>query len=429
MQRETSFADENSKRLRLVSQAMLHNNFQTTIEIVDLLMAPLDMAMNRLLKRTTCLKKLRFQDVSDADGSIHSMKESCKNLFMSWCSGEFGRNIMQDFLKNLSSYDLAAYCRACRDPSMPRVFFQLTVFSLSDTWRRFCLPQQSCPWQIFLLEACSQADFFAKWDEFVTLWERCSDCMDAGFTVPLLQQGKHVLQLADLAAPAQFRQDVQKLLRDIATFSPLATDSVENLHGQNQFNQFTWRGRSKASPAAAEVSVLSALAIEHAHLKSVVMSETMPSRMVMAQMTKHIAKPRKRELDQRAAQRPDSPKKRLAKAAGRRPRSLSPWNVFLRTKLKGRGRLNKQEYAAACCQIADEWKTLENKDRYRVETAYEQTCRTELAARPLTTALQAACSQGSNQESSSAVSIQTVAATDQSTWQLETIAGLDGQIF
>ena len=124
MQRETSYAEENSKRLTAATQAMLQSSFQTTVQIVDLLMEPLDAAMNQLLKRTTCLKKLRFEDtLAEELESIPKLKEGCRALFLSWASGQFGEKIMQDYLRNLASYELADFCRSCHDPAMPRTFF------------------------------------------------------------------------------------------------------------------------------------------------------------------------------------------------------------------------------------------------------------------------------------------------------------------
>ena len=236
--------------------------------------------------------------------------------------------------------------------------------------------------------------------------------MDTGFTLPLLRQGRRVLASGDLAAPAQFQKDVQKLLCDIATFCPLATDSVENLHGQNQYNQLTWRGTPKTSASAAEVSVLSSLTIEHAYLKSVVMAETMPTKMVMSQMTKHIGrKTKKPGIDQ-------SPKKRLAAASFRRTRRLSPWNVFLKKKLSARGHLSKEEYKEAAHQIATEWKLLADKEEYIVEAEYQQSCRDELATRPLTAAASSKCVPSGSEQTSD------IAASEQSTSKLEAIAGL-----
>ena len=46
LQKEESFAEQNAKRLRLVAEAFLRDDFETIVNIVDCLMQPLDALMN-----------------------------------------------------------------------------------------------------------------------------------------------------------------------------------------------------------------------------------------------------------------------------------------------------------------------------------------------------------------------------------------------
>ena len=177
LDKESSYAEENAKRLRLVTEALTQPSFEPATNIIDLLMEPLDAGINKLLKRTTRLKQLRFNDTGDG-GSVQGLKKECQELFLSWSSGDFGRQMMAGFLKNLASFDLADYLRASEDKTMPQTFFQLTVFSLSDTWRRFVLAVQSLPWLLFSLAVCNDQDFVAKWDEFCKVLQECPACVD-----------------------------------------------------------------------------------------------------------------------------------------------------------------------------------------------------------------------------------------------------------
>ncbi|CAE7199753.1 unnamed protein product, partial [Symbiodinium necroappetens] len=399
---ETSYAEENAKRLRLVTQALTEPSFEPAANIIDLLMEPLDAGINKLLKRTTQLRQLRFQDTKDGE-SLQGLKKECQELFLSWSSGDFGRNMMAGFLKNLASFDLADYLRASADTTTPETFFQLTVFSLSDTWRRFVLAVQSLPWLLFSLVACEDPDFIARWDEFCQVFRKCPDCVDAGFSALLLGFGP--LAGVEPSIRIQFARDVRGLLLSIATFCPLATDSVENVHGQNQFNQFTWRGTPKTSTSASEVSILSRLKIEHAHLKSLVLAKTMPSKRVMADMQKSFGCTKKRSQPRPIA----SPKKRLAAAIDREPRRLSAWNMFMREKLQAAGPLSQAEYSALQKATSREWRALEDKRPYILQAEYEQSCRDELASRPLWAASEAHMgrehqeSQGADEAAAAAV--------------------------
>ena len=389
LQKEQSFAEQNAKRFKLVLQAMQQPHFGHVVHVLDLLMEPLDHAMNQLFKRTSILKQLRFREVKQGE-SLEGLKKQSQELFLHWTSGAFGKKVMHGFLCNLRSYELASFLQTSGDSAtLTRVFFQLALFGISDIWRRFCLAVQGFPWAFFSLLDCSQQDFFVKWAEFSSCLATCPSCVDAGFGAPLLRMVD--VALLDDEGRGCWYKEVLGLLGNLAIFSPMASDAVENLHGQNQFNLHSWRGAPKGSPAAAEISTLSAACIEHSYLKSLVLAETMPSKMNMAQMSRRLGLSVKQGRQQ---QQFDSVQKRLKVGAERRIRKLSPWNVFLRERLREEsaatetGKLSKEQYAAATTRIGQEWEQTD-KAEYRMQAAYEQACREELATRPLAAATKA----------------------------------------
>ena len=161
------------------------------------------------------------------------------------------------------------------------------------------------------------------WDESFKILRKCPRCVDGAFSSLLLSANLENLQSLDPSERATFVDEVQSKLLAIAMFCPLASDTVENLHGQNQFNLHSWRGKAKATPAAAETSVLKALASEHAYGKSLVHDLVMPSKTRVAQMMRRIGTGHKR-----AGWRSLNHKQRLRKATAAKSRKLSAWNVF-----------------------------------------------------------------------------------------------------
>ncbi|CAE7840035.1 unnamed protein product [Symbiodinium sp. CCMP2592] len=370
-------ADTTELSQRLSKQLTL----ETTICVVDFLLQPLDAITNKMLRRTTILKKLRYGDIQNGE-TLQDLKTASAATFMDWATGELGNQTLRAFLRNLQDEDLAKYCRQFSGAStdMNKTCFQLTVFGLSDTWRRFCLPSTCFPWTLFQLASASEADFCSLCAEGCKVLDRCPRCVDPAFSALILSQAAD-LQSLDSVQRAALVQDVQNKLHAISVFCTLASDTVENLHGQNQFNLHSWRGKSKATPAAAETSVLKMLASEHAFGKSLVHGLVMPAKSRVAQMMRRIGV-RKRPADGQNLNH----KQRLYKAGQRKQREISPWNVYLRENLrKCKKKLKKDEYGRRVQCWGRQWHRLPQEEwqNFKIQAEYEQRCREELATRPL----------------------------------------------
>ena len=357
LQQESSYAEQNAKRFRLVSEAFHQKDFEVIVNIVDLLMAPLDAATNQLLKRSATLKDLRFW-TPECQKTIEELKAECRDFFLDYQNGNFGAKIVADLTKQMQTGQLASYCESCADVSMFHTCFELMVFEMSDTWRRFCLAMESFPHRLWSLATCHQQEFVETWGQLRDMLRTCPDCFDSAFSRPLLQSA----DMANLshADRVVFAQGVQNLLCDLATFCPLGTDLVENLHGQHQ-NQLTrFRGKTKGPQAAAECSVLAGLVNEHAFLKSTIMEEAMPSHFVVAAIQKQLGR-KKGVLPKK------NRKTRMLLAANKRRRSMSAWNVFQRERLmehsSGGGSLSKAEYTAIQKECSQEWRRMPAKDK------------------------------------------------------------------
>ena len=386
LQKEESFAEQNAKRLRLVADAFLRDDFdETVVNIVDCLMQPLDALMNRFLQRTDILNKIRYQETGNGL-TTDALKQKSRAMFLRWAQGDMGQDVISHFLKILKSSDLAGFCRVQPDraSTLSMTCFQLIVFAISDIWRRFCFSTKSFPWCLFPLISSSESDFCSAWTSFRRTLDRCPECVDVAFSRPLLR-GFDPASVGPDNVTGHV-QELRAMLDQIATYSPLATDSVETLHAQNQDKLYTWRGYVLGGAAAAKHCILGALANEHAHLKSVMDPEIMPSKVRISLMQKHIGRKRKQQPNAPIASRT----KRLHTAIKEKRRRLSPWNIFKREKLANFSRrLSRAEFEVESKKIAQQWRQISDEERqhYVMACEYEQRCRDELVSRPLTSKL------------------------------------------
>ena len=382
MQQETTYAEQNAKRFRQVNEAFRKPDFETIVNIVDFLMVPLDAAIDKLLSRTSQLKSLRFHesDITGGAAAEAELEAKVRKMFLDWADGSFGLDIIGHYMRCLRTGQLAEYCSECEQPAMFETCFQLLVFGITDVWKRYCYAVQCFPYKMFAFATCDECTFENQWLEFRRTLHQCPSCIDCGFGTPLLKS----VDLSSLEGDAKAGaiKEVQELLSGIATFCPLATDMIENQHGQNQNDVSRFRGKSKAPPSAAEASVLARLRHEHAYMKASVMHDTLPKRFGLANM--------QRQLGRRNGIQPrETRKARVNKAAHAKRRKLAPWNVFVKQQLQQcQKKLNKVEYTEFMKQCGKDWKSMADEDKksFSVEAAYQQSIREELHQRPLASA-------------------------------------------
>lgn len=390
LDQETSFADQNAKRLRLVTAAFNKHNFETMVNVVDTLMDPLDVGVNRLLERSSLLKSLRFNNPG-SQMDLEGAHAKCQKVFLQWSSGHFGTVIVKDLITRLKSSELAQLCQvqplssSSGDQSLAQTCFELVMFAASDVWRLCIFAMKAFPYCLFSLVECEDRteDFLSKWAAFREILAHCPSCVDAAFSAPLLRSvsfGDHESSDDNEALLKKIRK-IQTLLQDIATHCPLATDAVENLHGCQQSALHAFRGKLKSPQVAAECSVLASLQTEHALLKSIVEDETYPHKLRVANQLKSTG----RSHSHRTKTKTKSSKTRLAQASVKRLRTLCGWNVFQRKKMQEHGVVPPEQYKQVLKNIGNQWKSLsaEEKSQYHLRSAYEQELRDEVVTRPL----------------------------------------------
>lgn len=207
LQQETSYAEKNAKRFNLVLEAFQKPHFEIMVSCFDFLMYPLDAGVNRLLKRTTDLKKIHYQDLEEG-ATLSDLKEKSSNFFFKFVDGSFGLGIIEDYVNQMQSKRIAELCGTCADPGIVQTCFELVVFAMSDTWLRCCLPAQAFPHRMFSLAKCDEDTFLQRWKDFRETLQSCPECVDVGFSAQLLQR-------FDLCSGTLSEQEVTAFVKEL----------------------------------------------------------------------------------------------------------------------------------------------------------------------------------------------------------------------
>lgn len=376
LDKEASFAEQNAKRLNLVRQAFSKSEFSTVVHAVDLLIRPLDVPINKCLRRSAVLRALRFQDLKAGVGdTLEELQLCAQKTWLAWTSGQMGLSVARELMAQLNSQGLAELANSaalnCKADFL-LTCFQLLLFGMTDIWRRLTRATDCFPFKLFSLTHCSVEEFKCHWTEFVKIHKRCVHCVDPAFTRPLLESMGDMSNSTDEAVAS-----IQRLLIDVATYCPIGTELVENVHGQQQALFTKFRSKSTSPGVAAEQSLLHSLQVEHANLSAVVSEATLPARRTCSQMVQSLGRHGK-------SYNVKKPFLRVKRAAATKHRRINGWNLFFREHMQ-KHQVPKSEYKAAVARLGRQWKTVpeEQKRSYALRSNYEHAAREELAARPL----------------------------------------------
>lgn len=103
-----------------------------------------------------------------------------KSIFMDHISGKFGRELVQDYAKQLHTF------RALRIPELAQDFF-ISLEAMSEKWRRFILLTCCFPFETFKLADLDHESFLVMYSEFQQRQELCRQCIDSEFTGAILR--------------------------------------------------------------------------------------------------------------------------------------------------------------------------------------------------------------------------------------------------
>eukprot|EP00439_Symbiodinium_sp_Y106_P034185 s721_g4.t1 len=202
----------------------------------------------------------------------------------------------------------------------------------------------------------SEEEFWVQWQKVES---GCQGCVDVELTKGLL-----LACPTDEACRTDFYERVKALLTDLATFTPLSTDSVETVHGHIQSRIHKFRSRLKQAEASSERTLLMSLIAEQKDTLGMVKLETLPKAQCVA-----------------AIQRTESRNKKGPRTELRR---INGWNVFLRESLKG-PKLSKTDFKRMEHELGSKWKQMSqtDKQRYEVRAMWEMTRRDHWLQTPL----------------------------------------------
>jgi hypothetical protein len=284
-----SFHAYNAKRKQLVHQEVIKGSFGQQADILNFMIKPVDGQINSLFRRSERLTKLTLLGPQDPKWKINA--ESTRNLFLSVVSGSFGWNIISTYC-NLMMHELGSLALTGVDLTSQgnlQTCFTMMLVIITDTWKRFVHDYDTFPFKFFQLLESNLAGFVTMWDGFQTCKSHCGKCFDPAFSKALL--AGYPQKLAEQPPHVQQRvfQEVQLLLHDLATYSPLTSDPVEVKNGQVQ-NVASRRGNQaiKTPPASREASFLQSLIRDYELVKHWVEEQTLPPKSQISGILRNV---------------------------------------------------------------------------------------------------------------------------------------------
>ena len=277
LENDLSYSLQNSIRRQKVMEQVSKPQFSQSAIMIDVIINAFEYGSNMLFKRTSILTLL------SAFGKQHAKFEemagqSCE-YFLHIASGTFGEVLMGRAM-NLLEVGLAEIVAMGFEPSPERMdlFFRLIIACVSDIWRRLVLEFSSFPFKWFdLLKPGASMDTFSKlWETANAAKQQKCSCVDLEFSIPLMDD--ILMASQDPSQDQNVLQEVQGVLRHIASFTPVTADSVEVKHGQMQWavakrgSQFVKHGK-----AAVESALINNIVKNHCIVRDEVSKATLPS--------------------------------------------------------------------------------------------------------------------------------------------------------
>jgi hypothetical protein len=382
---DESYAERNKKRETLVQREVSKPTFYDKVIVVDLLMCPVDHDTNYLLRRSRLLGELAFLLPEHNPTRYEEVSTELRSSFLQVVSGTLGEEAVKDYVKSLN-IRFKQICPELSSPApMAMTFFRQTIFAMSDVWRKLCHAFMCPPFDVFALLDVDFETFADRWRLLRGLYRACPQCVDIDFTTVLLEMFGD-LDGKSAAEQLEIFHQVVNLLKSIATYCPLTSDSTEIRHGQVQADAQRFVGHRKTKESIVEETALANLARFYESAKQTVNSATMPDHLKLSHMIRKVGV----SDPSFAARRSDKKTKddRISEAKSRKVRRLSGWNVFFKEKQEGGQQLSEEGYANSAKALGAAWQNLPEDDRqaYEVEARYRNDCIAELKGRPLASA-------------------------------------------
>lgn len=279
---DANFAMRNSARRLLVSKEMQKHGFDQSAVLMDIILQPMEHAVNFFLKRTALLSKINL--LGEDHPEYAKWLENSQASFQRVLSGKLGMELMSDY-KSLLNASLLQAMEMGLDPTPDKLtfLFRSVVVCVSDIWRRMVYEFECLPYSCFQWLSLDLNNFVCKWDSLQEKSQKCYTCLDCEFTAEIVAQFPFKLHSKPRHEQERVFLEVKNILSAIAAVCPLSSDSVEIKNGNVQWcvsrrgNQFI-----KGQVAAIESTLLQSAIKRHSWLQDWAAAETLPSRRVQA---------------------------------------------------------------------------------------------------------------------------------------------------
>jgi hypothetical protein len=238
------------------------------------------------------------------------------HIFSNYISGEMGEFTVLQFVCTLKDRSIEDFDNF--GPELLKKMFALSLFGMSESWRRFCLTVMGCPATTFALLGMPLPQFLDRVTEINQMKAECPECVDLEFTDVLLTYLAGIHNQSHTIQEIMYNKS-QSFLSDIGVYAAISSDLVECRNGHVQEVTHKFRGKNKFLQRVVEESLLNDIAADHGNIIEAVKPYYLP--------------PSHGNITCRAGQKHDSDQTaeqtRLDNVLARKPRNLCGLLVVL----------------------------------------------------------------------------------------------------
>lgn len=286
MDSDKNFAAQNGLRRKMVTEHLNRPEFFKSSMIIDAVIGPMEYGINFLMGHTKILHDLAY--FGRCHPKCAELQVQSRSKFMRVISGKLGEDLIKRYVRFLEVGLLEAIEMGLSPTkSQLSTIFNVVLVTMADLERRFRQAFQVPPFTLFkLCDICETNDFVQAFSALEAKFRACPACFDFEFSGGLIP---HFSCLEDKSLEDQgaAMQEVQMILEDVATWSPVTSDLVEIKNGQVQW-AVSKRGNQNVlgGPSAYETTLLQAAVKQHKWIQDAVALESLPPKKVASGILK-----------------------------------------------------------------------------------------------------------------------------------------------
>lgn len=285
---DQSYAAQNGLRRKLVSKEIGKPEFFKSAMIVDVLIQPLEYAINYMMGHTEVLHNLWF--LGKGHPKSDDLLEKSRLKFLHVTSGKLADKVIQMYMTFLDMGLLNEINMGLEPtPTQLNNIFAMVVVCMSDVFRRFKFDFMVAPFKTFELLQCRTTQEFAHTFSILQAkFRKCPRCVDNGLTSALMTV------FPDIASQTREKQEstrreVQSILNDLSGWTPTTSDMVELKNGQVQWSVSKRSSQNtKGIPSGMETTLIQSAIKQHQWAQTEVGSQTLPPKRVSSAVLKMV---------------------------------------------------------------------------------------------------------------------------------------------